>query len=399
MKRMEECEILPNVFVKDLDGIARFERVRSGKFTKFEQLLSLEAWISCVRSGEINAEEAYDVILRDGYNIFTSDSALNQKFDIIDCSEIVKVVINDFFINSIFILEIYKGPLVETLNDVSLLSTSCRKVHFGLPGEHSRFGVSIDMSKWITSKDIANSLSVGLCVELPTFNDQSEKATLTMSSSIRVPHTKTDMEDNSLLYQSSRINRETLFSDESVNVSIPNNTLVIGENILVLLDEKPSTALAAKKLIEKHGASTFIIEVGLFRIGLKSEFRKLCSVDVVMDLVGDNPLPDELEAISKKMCDAVEKLGKSAFVIFGAEIFRNWGASGEAIHLQHFLPYKDVDIVASCSNNIDTKIDIIRSVFGADRKLQVYLVNFDPDKADSLSSISGQGQYCNVELY
>ena len=34
MKRMEECEILPNVFVKDLDGIARFQRVKSGKFTR-----------------------------------------------------------------------------------------------------------------------------------------------------------------------------------------------------------------------------------------------------------------------------------------------------------------------------------------------------------------------------
>lgn len=253
------------------------------------------------------------------------------------------------------------------------------------------------MSKWITSKDIVNSLSVGLCIELPTFNDQ--KATLTMSSSIRVSHTKTDIEDKNSLYQSSRINLETLFSDESVNVSIPNNTLVTRENILVLLDEKPSTALAAKKLIEKHGASTYIIEVGLFRIGLKSEFRKICSVDVVMDLVGDKPLPDDLEAISKKMCDAVENLGKSAFVIFGKEIFWNWGASGEAIHLHHFLPYKDLNIVASCSNNIDAKIDIIRSVFGADRKLRVYLVNFDPDKADSLSSISGQCQYWNVELY
>lgn len=396
--QIRDYRLQSNVLVKMGSSLSHFQRVRDGKFVKSAQFTAIGEWIAYVGSSKINIQSDYDIILMDEYTISTDENEQKQRWNVSENLEAVKVSIEDFFVKSFVTIEISKFPLTKILEDVVSATPACRNIYFGMPGEHSRFGVVIDVHKWLSSKDIAKSVYVGLSIELPVFINQLNSNTQSIYTSSRVADLDSDINKKRLTQRLSVGSRDMVYDDQVTTASNSENSSTVEGNILILLDESRATAFGAKKLIDGFSQSAYIIEVGLFRSILESEFHKMCNVDMVIDLVSEKISRAELQRIEKEIHFALEEKNRDVFVLFGSEIAREVNDANFADSLHQFYPDKELNVVVKCKSRLAERVNSLKKLFGPERLMHIHLVNSDIQKIDNVDFSGDKCVYRNIEV-
>jgi hypothetical protein len=349
-----------------------YQRKRPGRFIRVTEAPSIFKMASGIEVKDSILGKNFDIIIHEGFTVSRVEGFSKLASQIWETPSTLTVNISDYFQRVDLRFTIDKEPLLDVLHRIETSRLACNRIFFGYPGKYSRFVLSIKCAT-DSKKSLISALSFGPSIELPTFDYNEVTENPGNNRNLSFPEVRNFVEDES------DVTDRTLTYDKNPQNGIPRKSKIeVNERnklyIFSLFDEKHSTSIIANNYIKAEVGEAHIIEVGLFRTVLKSQFRKKCRVDEIVDVTNVPLSHVDVENISERISRALNHVNRDVVVIFGSELFEKVLYSNDKPVFEKLFPTIDVNIFCSYGEEIQGRVLALKSLFGYDRKLSANLV-------------------------
>lgn len=376
-------ELLQLVVLTSIDENATYRRIRAGSFVELDRAASLSEVVAQSETAYSFGEVDFDLVLIDGLEVDRAVRRAKSVCTVFENSDTIIVTIGDYFQLMDIIFSVDKMAIRKLIHEIRESKLPCRRIIFGKPGKYTRFVVSLNFAE-INEFNFVKAISYGPSVELPSFYP--------MLSSARTEVSTSNPPEN-VLAQRAETNEDTEITPTDIT-SIPFSANI--EHLVpqvessnrvkffAMFDEKKSTSIVLANYISRTIASAYIVEVGLFRTVLKSQLRKNCSVDEIIDVNSATLTQIDFEEISGRIDSILASSDKTIVVVFGSELFEKVLHSSDRPLLEECWPLTDVNVFFSHGDEIQARALALKSIFGFNRRCSGNLVTsgISPHKED-----------------